>query len=173
MAIAMQKRMEDLNKRWASQGIKKPLSIRMGINTGFCTVGNFGTENRLDYTLLGTEVNKASRLESAASANEILLSRSTYELIKDTIYCEPRGHIRLKGFKEPVEIFAAIDLRSNLGKTDSHCVEHSTEGFSMFLDVESVPHLQKHRILSSLEDAYEQLRKDIEFNTKDDVKIFK
>jgi adenylate cyclase len=172
MAIAMQKRMNDLNKRWAAQGIRQPLHVRMGINTGFCAVGNFGTEMRLDYTLLGTEVNKASRLESAADAGEILISRQTYELIKDSIYCQARGNVMLKGFKEAVEIFAVIDLRANLGK-EGQCLEHSTDGFSMFLDVDSIPHLQKQRVMASLEEAYEQLRSDIQFNTVDDVKIFK
>ena len=172
MAIAMQKRMVDLNRRWASQGIRRPLHVRIGINTGFCTVGNFGTENRLDYTLLGTQVNKASRLESAADAGEILISRKTFELVKDTVYCEAAGERRLKGFRAPVEVFAARDLRANLDR-EGQCLDHATEGFTMFMDVDSIPHLQKHRIMSSLEEAYDRLRKDIEVNTRDDVKIFK
>lgn len=172
MALAMQKRMQDLNLRWRAQGIKAALHVRMGINTGFCTVGNFGTENRLDYTLLGTEVNKASRLESAAQAGEILISRATYELVKDVIYCENRGHQRLKGFAEPVEAFAAVDLRANLGK-EGLCLDRATDGFSIYLDVENIPHLQKQRVMASLEEAYEQLRVDIERNTRSDIKIIK
>ncbi|MGK2915579.1 MAG: adenylate/guanylate cyclase domain-containing protein, partial [Porticoccaceae bacterium] len=78
MAIDMKKRMKELQLRWLNQGIQKPLQIRMGINTGYCTVGNFGTENRLDYTALGTEVNLASRLESAAKPGEILITHQTY-----------------------------------------------------------------------------------------------
>lgn len=172
MALAMQKRMKDLNQRWQAQGIKQPLLVRMGINTGFCTVGNFGTENRLDYTLLGTEVNKASRLESASHPGEIFVSRSTYDLIKDVIYCEPRGSIRLKGFKDMVEAYAAVDLRANLGKEDL-CIDRVTDGFSMYMDVENIPHMQKQRVMASLEEAYEQLRKDIESNTLVDIKIVK
>jgi len=172
MALTMQKRMIDLNKRWSAQGIKQPLAIRIGINTGFCTVGNFGTESRFDYTLLGTEVNKASRLESQAQAGQILISRGTYELVKDLIYCEPRGALTLKGFSEPVEAFAAVDLRANLGK-EEFCVEHTTEGFTMFMDLENIPHLQKQRVMANLEEAYEQLRRDIFSNTRAGVKIIK
>lgn len=172
MAIAMQKRMNDLNKRWASQGIRNPLQVRMGINTGFCTVGNFGTENRLDYTLLGMQVNKASRLESAANAGQILISRQTYELVKDIVYCESRGPVSLKGFKEPIEAFSVVDLRASLNKKPQH-IEHSTDGFTMTMDLETIPHMQKHRIMVTLEEAYERLRKDIDVNTKEDVKIFK
>jgi class 3 adenylate cyclase len=172
MALAMQKRMQDLNQRWSAQGIRHPLQIRIGINTGFCTVGNFGTQNRMDYTLLGTEVNKASRLESAAQSGEILISRATYELIKDTIYCESRGTARLKGYVEPVEIFTAVDLRTNLGK-DDQCIDKVTDGFSLYLDVENIPHLQKQPVLAALEQAYDQIRMDINRATKEDVKIIK
>jgi len=66
MAIDMRKKMRELETKWFNQGIKKPLKIRMGINSGFCTVGTFGTSEYMDYTVLGTHVNLASRLESAA-----------------------------------------------------------------------------------------------------------
>ena len=68
MAIAMRRHMKVLRQQWQTQGIESPLQIRMGINTGYCTVGNFGAENRMDYTLIGKEVNLASRLESLAEA---------------------------------------------------------------------------------------------------------
>jgi len=81
MAIEMRKKMKELQQRWYNQGIKNPLLIRMGINTGFCTVGSFGTSHYMDYTVLGTNVNLASRLESAAEAGEILLSHESWSLI--------------------------------------------------------------------------------------------
>lgn len=65
MGIAMRKHMKVLRQQWRAQGITKPLEIRMGINTGYCTVGNFGADTRMDYTIIGREVNLASRLESA------------------------------------------------------------------------------------------------------------
>ncbi|MDX1488974.1 MAG: PAS-domain containing protein, partial [Acidiferrobacterales bacterium] len=64
MAMAMQDRMRELERVWRDRGIEKPFQMRIGINTGFCTVGNFGSEDRMDYTIVGNEVNLAARLQS-------------------------------------------------------------------------------------------------------------
>lgn len=114
MALAMKKAMKELQSRWAISGIASPPALRMGINSGVCKVGNFGTENRLDYTLLGRAVNLASRLESSAKSNEILVSKDTYDLIKDSVKCVDKGQILVKGFAEPVNVFSVIDLHKNL-----------------------------------------------------------
>jgi len=115
MAIAMRKAMQELQLRWQAEGIEHPVGLRMGINSGVCKVGNFGTENRLDYTLLGRAVNLASRLESSADSNEILLSEDTYGLIGDSIHCIDKGQISIKGFAEPVKVYSAVDLHKHLG----------------------------------------------------------
>ncbi len=122
-------------------------------------MGNFGTESRLDYTLLGKEVNKASRLESSAGPGEILISRSTWELVRNVIYCEPRGSIPLKGFREPEEAFVAVDLRSNLGKEEPR-LEFASEGFNMVADLESIPPTEREQVMTSLEKAYDRLRRE-------------
>ena len=114
MAIAMRKAMQELQLRWQAEGIEHPVGLRMGINSGVCKVGNFGTENRLDYTLLGRAVNLASRLESSADSNEILLSEDTYGLIGDSIHCINKGQISIKGFAEPVKVYSAVDLHKHL-----------------------------------------------------------
>ena len=114
MAIAMRKAMQELQLRWQAEGIEHPVGLRMGINSGVCKVGNFGTENRLDYTLLGRAVNLASRLESSADSNEILLSEDTYGLIGDSIHCIDKGQISIKGFSEPVKVYSAVDLHKHL-----------------------------------------------------------
>src|SRR6185295_102882 len=81
MAIAMRQKMAELQDTWRDSGIANPLRCRIGINTGFCTVGNFGSEDRMDYTIIGSGVNLASRLESASAPGEILLSYETYAAV--------------------------------------------------------------------------------------------
>jgi class 3 adenylate cyclase len=114
MAIAMRKAMQELQLRWESEGIEQPVGLRMGINSGVCKVGNFGTENRLDYTLLGRAVNLASRLESSADSNEILLSEDTHRLDHDAVLCIDKGQIAIRGFAQPVKMYSAVDLHKNL-----------------------------------------------------------
>ncbi len=114
MAIAMKRAMKGLQVRWRAGGIENPPALRMGINSGVCKVGNFGTENRLDYTLLGRAVNLASRLESSAESNEILISKDTYDLVKSAVHCIDKGQIPIKGFARAVDVYSAIDLHKNL-----------------------------------------------------------
>lgn len=106
MAVAMQKRMGELRHRWKDMGTPRAFEIRIGINSGFCDVGNFGSNLRMDYTIIGREVNLAARLEQAAEPGGILVSRETYELVKDDIRLDPRDPVMAKGFDEPITVFA-------------------------------------------------------------------
>ncbi|RHW22021.1 adenylate/guanylate cyclase domain-containing protein [Pseudomonas jilinensis] len=157
MAIAMRKHMKVLRQQWRSQGITRPLEIRMGLSTGYCTVGNFGAHSRMDYTIIGREVNLASRLESAAEAGEILISHETYSLIKDTIMCRDKGQIGVKGFSKPVQIYEVVGLRRDLGAAPSF-VEHEKPGFSMYLDTSHIRNYDKDDIVEALEQAARKLR---------------
>ncbi len=159
MAFAMRKRAVELATRWKNEGLLETIQIRMGISTGFCTVGNFGTETRLDYTLLGSEVNLASRLETSAKPGEILISQSTHEMIKDVVYSESRGAVEVKGFKSPIEVYAAIDFRKNLGKKQNF-MNFSTNGFSLVLDGEKVANYDRTKVLSALRSALEYMNKN-------------
>ncbi|MFB8828311.1 adenylate/guanylate cyclase domain-containing protein [Azotobacter sp. CWF10] len=157
MAIAMRKHMKVLRQHWRAQGITKPLEIRMGINTGYCTVGNFGADTRMDYTIIGREVNLASRLESASEAGEILISHETYSLVKDVIMCRDKGQITVKGFSRPVQIYQIVDFRRDLGAVSSF-IEHEMPGFSMYLDTNDIQNFDKERVILALRQAAEKLR---------------
>lgn len=157
MAIAMRKHMKVLRQQWRAQGITKPLEIRMGLNTGYCTVGNFGADTRMDYTIIGREVNLASRLESSAEAGEILISHEAYSLIKDVIMCRDKGQITVKGFSRPVQIYEVVDFRRDLGAKSSY-VEHELPGFSMYLDTNGIQNYDKEKVIQALNQAAEKLR---------------
>jgi adenylate cyclase len=157
MAIAMKKRIKSMQLEWFNQGIKQALQVRMGINTGYCTVGTFGTSNHLDYTVLGTQVNLASRLESAAEPDEILISHETWSLVKDVVMCRDKGEISVKGFSTPVKVYQVADLRKEMGKNQSF-FEERAEGFSMYLDMDKVRNYDKQKVIESLEKAASRLK---------------
>ena len=157
MAITMRKHMKVLRQQWRAQGITKPLEIRMGINTGYCTVGNFGAETRMDYTIIGREVNLASRLENAADIGEILISHETYSLVKDVVMCRDKGQITVKGFARPIHIYQVIDFRRDLGSSPSF-IEHELPGFSMYLDTNSLQQVDKEHVIDALREAADRLR---------------
>ena len=78
----MQQRLVPLNLEWRSRGIEEPFRARVGINTGFVNVGNFGSNDRMDYTIIGVEANLAARLQSIAEPGGIVLSYETYSLVR-------------------------------------------------------------------------------------------
>ena len=157
MAIEMRKHMRTLRQRWQAKGIHKRLEIRMGINTGYCTVGTFGAESRMDYTVIGREVNLASRLENAASADEILITGETYTLIKDKIMGRDKGQIQVKGFARPVSIYQVVDYRRDLGPARSY-LAHELPGFSMQLDTATLELKNIEQVVKALSEALEHLQ---------------
>ena len=111
MALTMQERMRELQNKWSNQGFSDPFQVRMGINTGYCNVGNFGSDQRLTYTIIGGEVNVAQRLESASDSNGILLSYETYAHVRDKIEVEERDAIKMKGISREVKVYAVAGRR--------------------------------------------------------------
>ncbi len=109
MAIAMQRRMTELQTLWRQMGSDRGFEVRMGINTGFCDVGNFGSDLRMDYTIIGSEVNLAARLEQGAEPGGILISAETHRLVRDEITADARAPLLAKGFTEPIEVYAVRD----------------------------------------------------------------
>ena len=156
MAIAMRHRLTELQGIWRDSGISKPLQCRIGINTGFCTVGNFGSETRMDYTIIGSGVNLASRLEGAATPGEILVSHETYALVKDQILCDSAGVIELKGISHPVETYRVGDLHNNL-QNGREVIREDFPHFNLEIDLDNMSANENTRAVATLRNALEKL----------------
>jgi class 3 adenylate cyclase len=134
MAVAMQRRMRELQLKWLDLGSEKPFQLRIGINTGFCTVGNFGSDDRMDYTIIGNEVNLAARLQSHAELGGILVGHETASLIKDAILTEEQEPISVKGFAHPVRIYQVVGIYDELEK-DGRIIREERDGFRLLVDL--------------------------------------
>jgi len=106
MAIDMQRKMKDLNKKWFDKGIDELLQIRCGINTGMTTVGGYGSSDRKEYTAMGMQTNIAARLEQACEPGGILISHTTWALIKNEIPCTENKQIQIKGYQKPIRTYS-------------------------------------------------------------------
>ena len=154
MAIAMQKRMRELQVEWRERGLQKPFQLRIGINTGYCTVGNFGSEDHMDYTIIGSEVNLASRLQSHAELGGILLSHETYSLIKDHVLAEERTPIQAKGIAKPVRNYAVIAPIEDL-VAQGRAIHEELDGLRLMVDLQK---LDKEKAVKALEGVLTRLK---------------
>jgi class 3 adenylate cyclase len=107
MARAMQAKLAELQAGWFAQG-SEPLSMGIGINTGFVTVGNIGSTSRMEYTVLGNNVNLASRLCSAAQPGQILVSQKTQGLVAEKIETRFLREETIKGKARPVKLYEVV-----------------------------------------------------------------
>ena len=113
-ALAMHEEMERLREGWLAEG-KEPFRFGIGINTGEMVVGNLGSEQLFDYTVIGDGVNLGARLESLnkeyKTPKQIIISESTYEAARHAIEAKPIGEVKVKGKTRPVVIYELEGLR--------------------------------------------------------------
>ncbi|WP_227691511.1 adenylate/guanylate cyclase domain-containing protein [Psychrobacter aestuarii] len=158
MAIDMRREMRSLRQKWRLMGFEG-LYVRIGITTGYCHVGNFGSKSRLSYTLIGKEANLASRLESAAGKGEIFISQTTYDYICHDYECEFAGNFNLKGFDEPIQAWQVLDPDVHKGQS-SKWVDHTLPGFNLHLNFKDMKNYDYQEIKSQLSFALERLEKE-------------
>jgi class 3 adenylate cyclase len=155
MAIAMQRRMRELQDVWRTRGIQEPLRMRIGINTGYCNVGNFGSSDRMDYTIIGGEVNLAARLEEHADPDGILLSYETYALVRDRVTAEEWPAIEVKGIRREIRPYAVTKF---LDQAEAHeTISSEIDGMSIRIDLRNLDHTRRQAILAELADISERL----------------
>ncbi len=157
MAFDMQRRLAELNGKWRSRGIEEPFRARMGITTGFCNVGNFGSDDRMDYTIIGAEVNLAARLQSIAQAGGIVLSYETFVLVRDRVRARSLEPITLKGISHPVVPYA-VEGRVGEAGQEAHVISEHSAGLDLFIDTRAIDASSAERICRLLEEIVATLK---------------
>ena len=157
MAIVMQRRMRELQRHWRNQGYEHPFRMRIGVNTGFCNVGNFGSDDRMDYTIIGGEVNLAARLESQADPDGILVSYETYALVRDIVDAEERSPIEAKGIRREIRPFALRNFLDEEG--EERFIRCERDGMSIRIDLNTLSAENREEALRQLVDVVERLQR--------------
>jgi class 3 adenylate cyclase len=152
MAWHMQRRLLELNAKWRAAGIEQPFKSRIGINSGYCNVGNFGSLDRMDYTIIGAEANLAARLQSIAEPGGIVVSYETFALCREIIEAHALAPITMKGISReviPYSIDRVIDANDRTGDV----MVERTKGLDFYLDASDVDSQGIDHIRSILNDA--------------------
>src|ERR1700704_1965252 len=158
MVWNMQRRLIELNAKWRASGIEHPFKSRIGINSGYCNVGNFGSADRMDYTIIGAEANLAARLQSIAEPGRIVISYETFALVSDVIAAHALPPITMKGISREV-IPYAVDSMLDASTEKGDVVIERMGGLDFYLDPSIVKSSDAERIRSVLKDALASLDK--------------
>lgn len=163
MAMDMLTRLAELRIEWEKEGIDKPFHARMGINTGFCTIGNFGSETKMDYTIIGKNVNLAARYESAAKPDTVLISHETYMLVKDEIECADAGTYTMKGVAEPVRAYVPVRVLDAPASSGLIKMNENQELIfpNRVVDTKTLTNQEKKTLLYNMKEVFESIKKDL------------
>ena len=159
MALAMQRRMSELNVEWRRSGIEIPFRCRMGINTGYCNVGNFGSAERMDYTIIGAEANLAARLESIAEPGGIVMSYETYALVQDNVRARALEPISLKGITRQVVPYVVEGAYEDGSPAGSEAIDKMTDHLHLHVDFVDLEEIEREQIETALSSALEEVKK--------------
>jgi adenylate cyclase len=152
MAVDMQLRLSQLKAKWRLDGTEEPFTVRMGINSGYCNVGNFGSNDRMDYTIIGAEANLAARLQSIAHGGEIVISFETFALVQDIVQAHPLPAITMKGIQREVVPYAVTGLTTGENHKAYVLSEHFA-GLDLDLDIRRLELTDRLRVRTALKDA--------------------
>lgn len=147
MALEMQDRLGELAGQWRERGIEHPFRARIGINTGYCNVGNFGSETRMDYTIIGAEANLAARLEASAEPGGIVMSYETYAHVRDIVTAHQLPPKQFKGIAREVVPYVVETGRNSLPAS-----EVSRDGSRITVHLERLDVTSRNKLQQLLDD---------------------
>ena len=156
MAMTMQRRLTELNVAWRAGGFEEPFRARMGINTGYCNVGNFGSNERMDYTIIGAEANLAARLQTSADPGQVVLSFETYALVSDIVTAHALPPIRMKGISRDVVPYV-VDSVSDESADAARVVDEHLPGLDLHLDPSRLDAATRKRARRRLHEALDAI----------------
>jgi adenylate cyclase len=132
-ALKSMRRLKEFNAELKTQGIT-PLGARIGINSGTMVVGNMGSQQKSDYTVMGDNVNTGSRLEGANKAfgTSIMISEFTYELVQDKFEVRFLDRIRVPGKAKPVKVYELLGEKGELSLEWQDAVPLYHEAIDLF-----------------------------------------
>jgi class 3 adenylate cyclase len=118
-ALAMVARLERLQAKWQDEGLPR-LGVGIGVNLGVAAIGNFGSTDRFDYTLVGDAVNVASRIErlTQETGDAIVISETTRRQLTIPVVTRDLGEVALRGKHRPVRLHAVVPAGANTTRID-------------------------------------------------------
>lgn len=154
-ALKCREFLKTLQEKWVRQGLPER-TFRFGINTGEMVVGNIGSSSRFEYTVIGDEVNLASRLEGANKiyGTQVLISENTHKLVKEDVIVRELDVIRVVGKTQPVRIYELVSQKGELDERDRTILEKFQSGINLYRE-------------RKWHEAREYFEKTLEVNPKD------
>lgn len=154
-SIDMQNRLVEMRRQWKEEG-KNQLLVRMGLNSGNMVVGNMGSEQRMDYTMMGDAVNLAARLEGANKfyGTFSMISEFTYDKVADVVDCRELDLVRVVGKNEPIRIYELLDRKNRVTGKQADLVDAYMNGLELYKQMKFA-------------DAVEAFNKAIKIHPKD------
>lgn len=159
MAVAKQRHLVDLRAKWSDMGYRYPFHIRCRVNTGYCNVGNFGSEQRVGYTIIGGQVSSAARLKGICEPDGVMLSYENYALVRDEIEAKALEPIQVKGIRDLVTPYAVQGIFDEWDETERYIRRDNVRGMRLWVDLMHMTEEQRIALIRELEGAVDILKK--------------